>query len=136
MRCLNEKQEPIRVLGVNIDVTERKKTEHKIQEQANLLGLASDAIIVRGLNEEIQYWNKSAERLYGWTAEEAIGADFTILGAEDPDPFQAAKETLLEKGEWSGEVRKTTKAGTNVIVASRWTLLLDDTAQSQFDFGH
>jgi PAS domain S-box-containing protein len=123
---LNEKQEAIRVLGVNIDVTERKKTEHKIQEQANLLGLASDAIIIRGLDEKIQYWNKSAERLYGWTAEEAIGADFTIIAAEDPAPFEAAKGILLEKGEWSGEVSKTTKAGTNVVVASRWTLLLDD----------
>ncbi|MBV8142293.1 MAG: PAS domain S-box protein, partial [Verrucomicrobia bacterium] len=123
---LNEKQEAVRVLGVNIDVTERKKSEHKIQEQANLLGLASDAIIVRGMDEEIQYWNKSAERLYGWTAEEAIGADFRKIAAEDPAPFEAAKGILLEKGEWSGEVRKTTKAGTNVIVASRWTLLLDD----------
>ncbi|MBV9104606.1 MAG: PAS domain S-box protein [Verrucomicrobia bacterium] len=123
---LNGKQEAIRVLGVNIDVTERKKTEHKIQEQANLLGLASDAIIVRGLDEEIQYWNKSAERLYGWTAEEAIGADFREIAAEDPAPFEAAKGILLEKGEWSGEVRITTKLGTNVIVASRWTLLLDD----------
>jgi PAS domain S-box-containing protein len=123
---LNEKEEVIRVLGVNIDVTERKKTEHKIQEQANLLGLASDAIIVRGLDEKIQYWNKSAERLYGWTAEEAIGAEFMKIAAEDPAPFEAAKGILLEKGEWSGEVRKTTKAGTNVIVASRWTLLLDD----------
>ncbi len=123
---LNEKQEVIRVLGVNIDVTERKKTEHKIQEQANLLGLASDAIIVRGLDEDVQYWNKSAERLYGWTAEEVIGADFTKIAGDDPVLFEAAKEILLEKGEWSGEVRKTTKAGTDVIVASRWTLLLDD----------
>jgi PAS domain S-box-containing protein len=123
---LNEREEPIRVLGVNIDVTENKETEYKIQEQANLLGLASDAIVVRSLDEEIQFWNKSAERLYGWTAEEAIGADFMIISVEDPAPFQAAKGILLEKGEWSGEVRKATKFGTNVIVASRWTLLLDE----------
>src|SRR3984957_6436369 len=123
---LNEKEEPIRVLGVNIDVTENKKTEYKIQEQANLLGLASDAIVVRSMDEKIQFWNKSAERLYGWTAEEAIGADFMIISVEDPAPFQAAKGILLEKGEWSGEVRKATKFGTNVIVASRWTLLLDE----------
>jgi len=123
---LNEKEEPIRVLGVNIDVTENKETEYKIQEQANLLSLASDAIVVRSLDEEIQFWNKSAERLYGWTAEEAIGADFMIISVEDPAPFKAAKGILLEKGEWSGEVRKATKFGTNVIVASRWTLLLDE----------
>jgi PAS domain S-box-containing protein len=123
---LNKKHEAIRVLGVNVDVTENKKTEYKIQEQANLLGLASDAIIVRGMDEEIHYWNKSAERLYGWTAEEAIGADFTKISVEDPAPFDEAKEMLLEKGEWSGEVRKSTKAETSVIVASRWTLLLDE----------
>jgi PAS domain S-box-containing protein len=123
---LNDKQEVIRVLGVNIDVTERKKSEYKIREQANLLGLASDAIVVRAMDEKIQYWNKSAERLYGWTAEEAIGADFTKITTEDSAPFEAAKQILLQKGEWSGEVRKTTKAGQDVIVASRWTLLLDD----------
>src|ERR1700730_7604933 len=123
---LDKKHEAIRVLGVSVDVTENKNTEYKIQEHANLLGLASDAIIVRGMDEEIQYWNKSAERLYGWTAEEAIGADFKKISVEDPSPFEEAKGILLEKGEWSGEVRKSTKSETNVIVASRWTLLLDE----------
>jgi PAS domain S-box-containing protein len=124
---LNKNKEVIRVLGANIDISERKQTEDKIQEQANLLGLASDAIVVRGMDEKIQYWNKSAERLYGWSAEEAVGANFPKIAAEDPAPFEAAKGILLEKGEWSGEVRKKTKFGTNVIVVSRWTLLLDET---------
>ena len=100
-----------RLRGTAQDISERKRAEQKIQEQANLLRLASDAIFVRDLDEKIRYWNKSAERLFGWTAKEAIGSDFVTMTYEDPAPFEAAKRTLLEKGEWSGEVSKPTKTG-------------------------
>ena len=108
-----------------VDITERKRSEEKIQEQANLLELAHDAIFVRSLDEKIQYWNKGAEQLYGWTAEQAIGGDFGKMACEDGTSFEAAKKILLEEGSWSGEVRKLTKARREVVVASRWTLLLD-----------
>src|SRR5271157_1370131 len=108
-----------------VDITERKRSEEKIQEQANLLELAHDAIFVRSLDEKIQYWNKGAEQLYGWTAEQAIGGDFGKMSYEDVTSFEAAKKILLEGGSWSGEVRKLTKARREVVVASRWTLLLD-----------
>ena len=64
------------LLALIHDLTNRKWSEKKIQEQANLLELAHDAIFVRGLDGKIQYWNKGAEQLYGWTAEEAIDDDF------------------------------------------------------------
>jgi two-component system cell cycle sensor histidine kinase/response regulator CckA len=108
-----------------VDITERKRSEEKIQEQANLLELAHDAIFVRSLDEKIQYWNKGAEQLYGWTAEQAIGGDFGKMTCQDGTSFEAAKKILLEEGSWSGEVRKLTKARREVAVASRWTLLLD-----------
>ncbi|HSZ76763.1 MAG TPA: ATP-binding protein [Chthoniobacterales bacterium] len=111
--------------AVVVDVTERKRSEEKIQEQANFLELAHDAIFVRGLDERIRYWNKGAEQLYDWTAEEAIGCDFEKMGHEDRSSFEAAKMILLDGGSWSGEVRKFTKAGKEVVVASRWTLLRD-----------
>jgi two-component system, cell cycle sensor histidine kinase and response regulator CckA len=111
--------------AVVVDTTERKRSEEKIQEQANLLELAHDAIFVRSLDEKIRYWNKGAEQLYDWTAEEAIGGDFRKMGHEDHTSFEAAKAILLEEGSWSGEVRKLTKAGKEVVVASRWTLLRD-----------
>jgi PAS domain S-box-containing protein len=107
------------------DITDRKRSEEKIQEQANLLELAHDAIFVRSLDEKIQYWNKGAEQLYGWTAEQAIGGDFGKMTCQDGTSFEAAKKILLEEGSWSGEVRKLTKARREVAVASRWTLLLD-----------
>ena len=114
------------LLALFHDITDRKRSEEKIQEQANLLELAHDAIFVRSLDEKIQYWNKGAEQLYGWTAEEAIGGDFGKMAYEDRASFEAAKKILLEEGRWSGEVRKLTKARREVVVASRWTLMRDE----------
>jgi two-component system, cell cycle sensor histidine kinase and response regulator CckA len=111
--------------AVMVDITERKRAEEKIQEQANLLELAHDAIFVRSLDEKIRYWNKGAEKLYDWTAEEAIDGDFEKMGNEDRNSLRAAKKILLDEGSWSGEVRKLTKTGREVVVASRLTLLRD-----------
>jgi PAS domain S-box-containing protein len=107
------------------DTTDRKWSEKKIQEQADLLELAHDAIFVRTLDEKIQYWNKGAEQLYGWTAEEAADGDFGKMAYGDRTSFEAAKKILLEQGSWSGEVRKLTKGLREVVVASRWTLVRD-----------
>jgi PAS domain S-box-containing protein len=111
--------------AVVIDITERKRAEEKIEEQASLLELAHDAIFVLGLDENIRYWNKGAEQLYEWTAEEVIDGGFGKLGYEDRTSFEAAKEILLQEGSWSGEVRKLAKDRREVVVASRWTLLRD-----------
>jgi PAS domain S-box-containing protein len=107
------------------DITARKRSEDKIREQANLLELAHEAIFVRSLDEKIQYWNKGAEQLYGWTAEEAIGGDFGQMAYHNRASFAAAKEILLAEGRWSGEVRKLTKARREVIVVSSWTMVRD-----------
>jgi two-component system, cell cycle sensor histidine kinase and response regulator CckA len=110
---------------VVVDITERRRSEEKIQEQANLLELAHDAIFVRSLDDKIRYWNKGAEQLYDWTAKEAMDGGLEKIGHEDRASFQAAKKILLEEGSWLGEARKRTKAGREVIVDSRWTLLRD-----------
>src|ERR1700724_3175628 len=121
-RCSDDGQE---CRAVVVDITERKRSEEKIQEQASLLELSQDAIYVRSLDEKIQYWNKGAEQLYGWTAKEAIHGDFGKMGYEGRTSFEAAKKIFLEEGSWSGEVRKKTKSQQEVVVASRWTLLRD-----------
>ena len=121
-RCSDDGQE---CRAVVVDITERKRSEEKIQEQASLLELSQDAIYVRSLDEKIQYWNKGAEQLYGWTAKEAIHGDFGKMGYEGRTSFEAAKKIFLEEGSWSGEVRKLTKSRQEVVVASRWTLLRD-----------
>jgi two-component system cell cycle sensor histidine kinase/response regulator CckA len=97
----------------------------ELMEVYRLLELAHDAIFVRSLDEKIQYWNKGAEQLYGWAAEEAIDGDFGKMAYDDRTQFEVAKKHLLEEGNWSGEVRKLTKARREVVVASRWTLVRD-----------
>lgn len=113
------------LLALFHDLTDRKQSEQTIQEQANLLELAHDAISVRSLDEKIGYWNKGAEKLYGWTAEEAIGGNFGEMAYEDSTSFEAAKAILMQTGRWSGEVHKLTKDRLEVVVASHWTLMRD-----------
>ncbi|MBI3874521.1 MAG: PAS domain S-box protein, partial [Verrucomicrobia bacterium] len=115
--------------GLLRDVTEEKLAQQKISEQASLLNLAQDAITVRDMEGRILYWNKGAERLFGWTAPEAIGARVTDLFDKQTKDLDTAVEGVLARGEWSGELRKENKAGKAVIVNSRWTLLRD--AQDQ-----
>jgi PAS domain S-box-containing protein len=110
------------------DITERKRTEEKIREQAELLDNAQEAIGVRSLEHSLIYWNKGAQRLYGWTAGEAIGknpVEFLFKDKEEPPQIIEAKRIVLEKGEWTGELHQVTKDGREVIVESHWTLIYD-----------
>ena len=107
------------------DITERKQAERKILQQASLIDLAQDAIIVRDLGHWITFWNKGAERLFGWTADEIKGRQITELLYRDPAAYEAAQQELLAQGSWSGEIRQLTKAGHEVVVSSRWTLVRD-----------
>src|SRR5919206_3545996 len=70
---LNEEGKPYQYVAIRYDVTERKRGEEQIREQAALLDEARDAIVVRALDDTMRYWNEGAERVYGWTAAEAIG---------------------------------------------------------------
>ena len=109
---------------------ERKQAEQKIRSQAALLDVATDAIFVGDLENRILYWNKGAERLYGWTAEEALGkkANQLLYKLNSSPPLEVYK-TLAECGSWQGEWHQVTKGGKHIIVQSRWTLVQDDERQ-------
>jgi PAS domain S-box-containing protein len=112
------------------DITERKRSEEQIREQAALLDKAQDAIMVRDLEHRIVYWNKSAERIFGWSEQEAVGRNSIELFAKRDGPeFLDGLKAVLEHGEWSGELRQATKSGGEVIVQSRWTLVRDGQGQ-------
>src|SRR5215217_7198549 len=70
---LNSEGKPYQYVAIRNDITERKRAEEQIREQAALLDKAQDAILVRDLEDRILFWNKSAEQMYGWVAAEAIG---------------------------------------------------------------
>lgn len=104
----------------------RKRVEEKVTEQAALLDKSQDAIVVTDLSSRCIYWNKSAERLYGWTAKEVYGRKADGLIYRDTSYFDRAKKEVLEKGEWKEECCHATKGDESVIVESRWTLVQED----------
>jgi PAS domain S-box-containing protein len=103
------------------DITERKRATEQIQEQAALLDKAHDAILVRDLEDRILFWNKGAERIYGWTREEAMASHISGIIRKNEDAYN----TVLKNGEWSGELPKTAKNGRKLTVETSWTLLRD-----------
>ena len=107
------------------EITEHKKAEIKIHEQAALLDKAQDAIMVKNLDDKIIYWNKSSERLYGWKDSEVININASGLYEEKSNEFVKIKDNLLSNGEWFGELKQYTKYGNEIIVQSRWTLIFD-----------
>ncbi|MBD0303907.1 MAG: PAS domain S-box protein, partial [Tolypothrix sp. T3-bin4] len=111
------------------DISDRKRTEQKIREQAALLDVATEAIFVHSLDNKILFWNKGAERLYGWKREEVVGKNAWRLLYQNSQSQQEIHRALLERGEWQGELHKVTKDNRDIIVASRLTLVRD--AQNQ-----
>lgn len=95
----------------------------QIMDQAKLIDLANDAIFVRTADDRISFWNQGAERLYGWSKQEALGR-FThdLLHTILPVPFSEIAETER----WGGELTQTKRDGSEITVASRWTTLRDD----------
>jgi PAS domain S-box-containing protein len=117
----------IRVQGAVQNITTRKQADEKIREQAALLDAAHEAICVKDLDERILYWNKGAERMFGWRASEALGRNAVELlyGDRNTTAYHKAKGVLMERGEWQGELRKRTKDGRDLTVEVRWTLMRD-----------
>ena len=104
---------------------ERQQTDAQVREQAALLDIAHEAIMVEGLDGRIVYWNKGAERTFGWSAAEALGRTSVDMLYEDPDQYHGALAALHANGEWQGEVVKRTKDGRAIPVDVRWTLVRD-----------
>jgi PAS domain S-box-containing protein len=114
------------------DISERKRAEKRIHEQAALLDKARDAIIVRDLQQRIIYWNNGAERLYGWKADEVIGKTiFEVIYKGVSAQEEEALKSVQEQGEWSGDVKQWSRDGKQLIVESRRTLLRDADGKPQ-----
>lgn len=127
---LNGEGKPYQYVAIRSDITERKRAEEQIREQAALLDQAQDAILVRDLNQNILFWNKGAEKIYGWPAEAALGRNAAELLFKDHSAvFAAAREAIIQNGEWKGEMRQVRRDGAEISVESRWTLVRDERGQ-------
>lgn len=91
-------------------------------EYATLLDLANDAILVIDLESTIEFWNRGAERLYGYSSTEALGRHaHDLLKTEFPVPLQHIYEWIRREQEWSGELLQHARNGRSIVVSSRWT---------------
>ena len=121
-------------VGAFIDVTSRKQLEDLLRERADLLELASEAIIVRDLTGAIQYWNSGAEALYGWRREQVLGTSIDLLlHTKFPTEPSNLDMTLSQTGTWEGNLIHLTCEGAKVTVASRQALKAGGNAILQID---
>ena len=108
------------------DITERKRSEVKIAEQAAFLDLASDAIMVRDLQGTLLFWNGAAERIYGWAREEVIGRSVLEVLHSDPKQLAEVNRLTISQGVWHGELQHLTKDRREITSEARSTLIRDN----------
>lgn len=111
------------------EMAERRMLEEKFREQASLLDKAQDAILAHGLDHHITYWNKGAERLYGWSAQEVAGRSVAQMLYKDPEAFHRASEQVVQTGEWVGELQQVGRDGRSLVIVGHWTLVRDAAGQ-------
>jgi PAS domain S-box-containing protein len=108
------------------DLTEQKRNEKILHNQAQLIDLAHDAIVTVDFNDIITFWNHGAEEMYGFSKAEALGENLSNLVRNDfPKPLKEIKNELFECGHWEGEIIQQKRDGTLIFIASRWTLQRD-----------
>lgn len=108
----------------------RQEAEQRVRDQAALIDKARDAILIRSLDGAVLFGNPSAERLYGWSqtelrSPEASDAIFSPSNSMLPECLA----TLLERGEWTGDLEQVSRTGAKLVVESRWTLLRSENGE-------
>ncbi|WP_162301359.1 PAS domain S-box protein [Cognatilysobacter segetis] len=123
---------PSTMVGTITDVTGRRGDQRRLAEQARLLDLTSDAILIRHLDGRIHYWNDGSVRLYGYTREEAIDRNAAeLLRTEFPMPLREITRELLVSDRWDGDLLHYRKDGEPRVIHSRWVLTRDAAGRPQ-----
>jgi two-component system sensor kinase FixL len=108
---------------VTRDISQQKLAEDELKQQAAMLHLAHDAIIVHDHQGRVVFWSRGAKRLYGWSEQEALGrVTHDLLQTKFPVPLAAIKTALATCGDWEGELTHATRDGGEVLVESRWAV--------------
>ncbi|MCA0445066.1 MAG: PAS domain S-box protein [Bacteroidetes bacterium] len=126
---LFEGTSPFGLVIIGRDITQQRQARETIHEQGLLLDHASDAIIVTDLEFRIQYWNKSAEKMYGWKLGDIIGKPIDSLLARHQNGTEERRSIIHNKGEWSGELSHQNIAGAEIVVESRQNIIVDSSGE-------
>src|SRR5215831_11156121 len=96
-----------------------------MQQPQQFFELVNDSVMTRSVEGIINFWNHSAEKLYGWRKEEAVGkVSHNLLQTQFPEPLEEIESKLIRNGQWEGKLVHTTRDGDHVVVESRWSLEL------------
>ncbi|WP_049756588.1 PAS domain S-box protein [Chloroherpeton thalassium] len=102
----------------------RRNAEEKLREQAALLDITEEAIIVCDEDDMVLYWNNGAVKMYGWEKHEILGKNACeFLDTKDKHTVDVAKTSVLNTGHWLGELTHIAKSGKDIVVESRWNLM-------------
>ena len=122
-----------KIIGVSKiarDITEQKQADYRLAEQARLLNLTNEAILVRDRKDRVTYWNRGAEELYGFSQAEAIGqVTHQLLRTEHTESLKQIYHKLERDGRWSGELVHRRKDGKRIYVMSHWALDRDESGR-------
>ncbi len=121
------KGEIVGVSEIARDITKQKQTKRRLAEQARLLDLSNEAILVRDSRDHITYWNHGAAELYRYSAEEALGKiTHKLLQTKHSEPLEQISKKLERDGRWSGELVHKRKDGKKIVVMSHWAVDRDE----------
>jgi PAS domain S-box-containing protein len=108
------------------------RTNEALARVAPLLGQANDAIIVRTVDGRITGWNAGAQRLYGYSEREVLGANIGALLCPNPlSSFKQGELELLGQDRWAGELACRKRDGTRTPIETRWALLRNQAGAAQ-----
>jgi PAS domain S-box-containing protein len=119
---------PRQYVAIRADITERKRAEEILREQARILESAQ--VFVRDMESRIVFWPRGAEKLYGFTTQEVLGSlSHDLFHTQFPEPVELMEKKLFETGVWEGELMHRKRDGSTIVVSSAWVLHRNDQGQ-------
>jgi PAS domain S-box-containing protein len=122
----DERGEIIGTFGISRDMTERLQMEQKNLRLVAMIESSKDAIVGVGLDDEVTSWNKGAEKIFGYTAEEMIGKPITPLLSPDVQAYPSLNEKPMREArvqQFESSIQR--KDGITVYVSTTFSPIVD-----------